>query len=129
MQSVDCYRRQFKGFTDSMMHRVTEKVVARNLDGYPGHLREAWELFAIYIANLPTPGGFLGDLLFTRPLIHRCDKEGINPYYAFLRSQPGDYELGKTVKESIENSDRVRLQVMAHQLGFTPHNPVYTPSS
>jgi hypothetical protein len=49
-------------------------------------------------------------------LIKRCDSEGLNPFYVYLRSNPREFSSRKPIRDQIAKSKNPRFQVMATRL-------------
>lgn len=54
----------------------------------------------------------------TANFFNRASEEGLNPYYLFTHSEPGEYSQSCTITEQLQKSTNPRFQIMATRLGL-----------
>lgn len=54
----------------------------------------------------------------TGKFFRKCDEEGLNPDYIYLRSDPEEFDNSKAIKSQLCQNDNLRFQIMSYKLGL-----------
>lgn len=56
----------------------------------------------------------------TYSFFKRCEKEGLNPDYLFLRSNPSEYSRKESIRDQLYRGKNLGFDIMAHRLDLSP---------
>ncbi len=139
-ETVHCVRSQYHrlGLRQTLSYGFVEETIAYSIDK-PGDTKTMLRVFPAImqgimfspfllgaylfypIANIPTFSCIGMSLYYgnkTASFFKKCEDEGLNPFYLFLRSSPSEYPKKEPVRDQLYENDNVRFRIMANGLGL-----------
>ena len=139
-ETVHCVRSQYHrlGLRQTLSYGFVEETIAYSIDK-PGDTKTMLRVFPAIMQGIMFSPFLLGAYLFypianittfscigmslyygykTASFFKKCEDEGLNPFYLFLRSSPSEYPKKEPVRDQLYENDNVRFRIMANGLGL-----------